>query len=137
MTEEKDNLTEEKESGLDRFDILSLKKNKDYEITLWKSIGNSLKEKYNELNRKYDQYLELLKNDFVEIEKNNSNKCYCYINGFTDGKLDIKSYIGDNYDIVGNNKLFNKFYSGGQYPISTTSIKNIIKIKLNTLGKIE
>lgn len=123
--------------GLDRFDILNLKKNKDYEITLWKSQGVSLKESYNKLNTKYTKLLELAKNDFVEIEKNNGNKCYCYINGFTDGKLDIKSYIGDNYDIVGNNKLFNKFYSGGQYQISTTSIKNIIKIKLNTLGKIE
>ena len=123
--------------GLDRFDILNLKKNKDYEITLWKSQGNSLKGSYNELKIKYTQLLELTKNDFVEIEKNNGNKCYCYVNGFSDGKLDIGSYIGDNYDIVGTDKLFNKFYSGGQYPFTITSIKNIEKIKLNTLGKIE
>ena len=123
--------------GLDRFDILNLKKNKDYEITLWKSRGKSLKESYSALNKNYEQVLVLSKNDFVEIEIENSNKCYCYINGFTSGKLDIGSYIGDNYDIVGDNKLFNKFYSGGQYQFTITSIKNIKKIKLNTLGKIE
>ena len=96
-----------------------------------------MKESYNVLNKNYEQVLVLSKNDFVEIEIENGNKCYCYINGFTSGKLDIGSYMGDNYDIVGDNRLFNKFYSGNQYQFTITSIKNIKKIKLNTLGKIE
>lgn len=123
--------------GLDRFDILNLKKNKDYVITLWKSSSASEKETYNNLLNKYNLKLELSKNDFVEIEKENGNKCYCYINGFTSGKIDIGSYIGDNYDIVGENSLFNSFYPAGQYPLTITTIKEIKKIKLNTLGKIE
>ena len=123
--------------GLDRFDILNLKKNKDYVITLWKSRSASEKETYNNLLNKYNLKLELSKNDFVEIEKENGNKCYCYINGFTSGKIDIGSYIGDNYDIVGENSLFNSFYPAGQYPLTITTIKEIKKIKLNTLGKIE
>lgn len=123
--------------GLDRLDILNLKKNKDYVITLWKSSSASEKETYNNLLNKYNLKLELSKNDFVEIEKENGNKCYCYINGFTSGKIDIGSYIGDNYDIVGENSLFNSFYPAGQYPLTITTIKEIKKIKLNTLGKIE
>lgn len=123
--------------GLDRFDILNLKKNKDYVITLWKSRSASEKETYNNLLNKYNLKLELSKNEFVEIEKENGNKCYCYINGFTSGKIDIGSYIGDNYDIVGENSLFNSFYPAGQYPLTITTIKEIKKIKLNTLGKIE
>lgn len=123
--------------GLDRFDILNLKKNKDYVIALWKSRSASEKETYNNLLNKYNLKLELSKNDFVEIEKENGNKCYCYINGFTSGKIDIGSYIGDNYDIVGENNLFDSFYPAGQYPLTITTIKDIKKIKLNTLGKIE
>ena len=123
--------------GLDRFDILNLKKNKDYEITLWKSRGESLIESYNTMCKTYEQVLILSKNDFVEITKNDSSKGYCYITGFSGGKLEISSYIGDNYDIVGNNKLFSNFYTGGQYPITITTIQNIEKIKLNALGKIE
>lgn len=122
-------------SGLDRFDILNLKKNKDYELTLWKAQGVSIKDKYTNLINNYILELELLKNDFVEITKNNDGKSLCYINGFTNGQLEVSSYLGDNYDLIGENKLFENEVI--RYKITTTVIKNIKKIKLNTLGKIE
>ena len=124
-------------AGLDLFDILNIKKNKDYEITVWKSRTQKDVIKYADASVLYeynDNYL--MKNDFVEIIKNDNKCAFCYITGFSQGKIEISSYLGDAYDLVGNNKLFTNFYAGGQYPITISTIKSIKKINLSLLGKI-
>ena len=78
----------------------------------------------------------LMKNDFVKIIKNDDNFSYCYITGFSQGKVEVSSYLGDSYDLVGDNKLFSIFYAGSQYPVTISTIKSIKKINLSVLGKI-
>ena len=122
-------------SGLDKFDILNIKKNKDYEITLWKSQTSFVKDKYSNLVSEYELKLELQKNDFVQIIKKDEKNNLCYITGFSGGKLEISSPLGDNFDLIGKQNLFDESVS--RFIITITTIKEIKKIKLNTLGKIE
>lgn len=124
-------------SGLDRYDIINLKKDNNYILTIWKSQTSSVKEKYSNILENYSLISGLVKNDFVKIESNNGKKSYCYINGFSTGKIEVCSYLGDSYDIVGKDNLFNKFNSTNRYSKTISDIKNIEKVKLTILGKIE
>ncbi len=126
-------------AGLDLFDILNIKRNMDYEITIWKSTSQKEIMKFSNAKMLYEfnenkDYL--MKNDFVKIIKNDDNFSYCYITGFSQGKVEVSSYLGDSYDLVGDNKLFSIFYAGGQYPVTISTIKSIKKINLSVLGKI-
>ena len=123
-------------AGLDLFDILNIKKNEDYNITVWKSQSKKETISYSEASKKYDFYNYLMKNDFIEVTKLDGTSSLCYITGFTQGKIEVSSYLGDSYDLVGNNKLFTTFYTGGQYPITISTIKSIKKVNLSVLGKI-
>lgn len=124
-------------AGLDKFDIINYKKDENYKLTLWKSQTLKIVLSKKDIEKNYDLYIKLSKNDFVEIEKDNGVLGMCYIIGFSSGKMEVGSYLGDSYDLVGQNKLFNNFYSGGQYQITISTIKNIKKIQLTNLGKIE
>lgn len=126
-------------AGLDLFDILNIKRNMDYGITIWKSTSQKEIMKFSNAKMLYEfnenkDYL--MKNDFVKIIKNDDNFSYCYITGFSQGKVEVSSYLGDSYDLVGDNKLFSIFYAGGQYPVTISTIKSIKKINLSVLGKI-
>lgn len=124
-------------AGLDYYDVILSRKDKNHFLQLWSGQGKCESLSYNDALSKYTHYLTLYKNDLVLVEKDNNIKGICYINGFSDGKLEINSVLGDFYDIVKEYKLFPDFYSAGRYPITISSIKSIKKLKLNTLGKIE
>lgn len=126
-------------AGLDLFDILNIKKNKDYPITIWKSASKNIQLKYSDAIAKYKHNPKedyLTKNDFVEIVNDKGNKTVCYIVGFTTGRIEIKSYLGDSYDLIVSNSIFNKFDSDNRYRIGLSAVKSIKKINISVLGKI-
>lgn len=113
-----------------------IKKSLNIPVDVWWGQGKNHKLiDYNELINEYVFYISLKKNEFVEIELDNGNKCNCYIGGFTSGKLRIGSYLGDGVDLLGSDKFFKSLPKN--YELTVSTIKSINKIKLNNLGKIE
>ena len=93
---------------------------------------------YKELIDNYDLYISLNKNDLVKVVTNDDRESIAYVVGFTSGKLEVKSKIGDGYDIISNkispNNIFNKQLS--QYQITVSTIKEIKKLSISVLGEI-
>lgn len=89
---------------------------------------------YRELLENYDIILKLSKNDLIKITNNNNKECIGYVVGMSSGMFEIKSKIGDGWDLIGENKIFaNK---RNQYQITVSTIKSIEKLKINILGEI-
>ncbi len=127
-------------SGLDRFDIINCKKDENYILTLWKSQTSSFNISFKDAKNKYEfDYNKNVfnKNDFVKISKINNTIGYCYLSGFTSGRIELKSYLGDNFDLIGEKNIFPTFTSDDRYRLGCNNILSIEKVKLNTLGKIE
>ncbi len=124
-------------TGYDALDVAKIKNKIDIEITLWSAQGKNYNIYRSQLNDQHLLYLELYKNDLIEIVLRNGKKGRGYTTGFSNGKLEIKSILGDNYDIVGKNGLFKNFTKENQYSITISTIKSIKKMKLSNLGKIE
>lgn len=113
-----------------------IKASENIDIDLWWGQASNHKiMKYNDLLANFKLEISLSKNDFIEIELNNVRKGLGYVVGFTSGKLEIASPLGDGLDLIDENNLFSSVRSQFQLTIST--IKAIKKIKLNNLGKIE
>lgn len=93
---------------------------------------------YQEIMRSYVIYNVFLKNDLVKIINKDNKECIGYINGFTSGMLELKSPLGDGYDLINNrlnkNAIFGKQRS--QYSITVSKIKEIQKLSINILGDI-
>lgn len=127
----------------DLFDIAKLFKSKkqnksdieDYTVKL--EYGRGAKYtllKYKELLENYEQIDLLFKNDLVTIENKSGQIATGYIVGESSGLLEIKSAIGDGYDLIGEEKIFNKPQS--QYQITISTIKSIKKLSISILGEI-
>lgn len=54
--------------------------------------------------------------------------------GFTSGMLEIKSIIGDGYDLISEGNIFTQFRT--QYTITVSTIKEIEKLSISILGEI-
>lgn len=89
---------------------------------------------YQELLEKYTSVISLNKNDLVKITLKDSRTSTAYIVGCSSGLLEVKSKIGDGYDIIGNKNLFNQKRS--QYQLSISTIQSIRKLSINILGEI-
>lgn len=123
-------------ASYDALDLTLIKKGQNIDVNLWWGQGSNHKlYKRNELLNEYVHYLTLKKNNYVEIELNNGRKGRGYIVGCSSGLLEISSAIGDGYDLIGDDNLFNVERS--QYQLTISTIKSIDIIKLNNLGKIE
>lgn len=132
------NITDEKLYfvGYDAFDLIKIRKGIDIPIMLWYGPGNSKYNKnYSELNIEYDEIISLRKKDLVKITKLNGRSGIAYIVGFTSGMLEVMSVLGDGYDLIGQNNLFDRIMD--RYKITVSTISSIKLLKLNTLGKIE
>ena len=93
---------------------------------------------YTDIINNYDLYISLNKNDLIKITTNDGKESVAYVGGFTSGKLEVKSKLGDGYDIIktdlNENNIFNKQLS--QYYITASTIKVIKKLSISVLGEI-
>lgn len=122
------------------YDLLTLKKiksknTKDLKINVWWGRGkNNETLSYEEFSNKYNTYTILRKNDLVLVELNNGNKGLCYSVGFSGGRFEVNDILGDGKYLT-NQNLFRK--ESDRYHFTISTIKNIEKININILGKIE
>ncbi len=93
---------------------------------------------YIELITNYDKYITLTKNDLIKITTHDNKESIAYIVGCSSGMLEVKSKLGDGYDIIKNNvnsnNIFNKKID--RYKITVSTIKEIKKLRVNVLGEI-
>lgn len=128
--------------ALDIFDIEKIKyikkKNtfdKDFFIKLEYGRGkNNIILPYNKLQDNYELLMCLSKNDLVKITLKDNRTSLAYIVGCSSGLLEVKSKLGDGYDIIGKNNIFNT--TRKQYQITISQIKSIEKLRINLLGEI-
>ena len=78
--------------------------------------------------------MSIYKNDLIRIKTKTGNESTAYIVGFSGGKLEIKSTIGDGYDIIGNNNIFDKKLT--RYIVTVSTIENMDKLSISILGEI-
>ena len=93
---------------------------------------------YTDIINNYELYITLNKNDLIKITANDGKESIAYVVGFTSGKLEVKSKLGDGYDIIktdlNENNIFNKQLL--QYQITVSTIKEIKKLSISVLGEI-
>ena len=93
---------------------------------------------YYDLINNYNLYVSLNKNDLVKVITNDDRESIAYVVGFTSGMFEVKSKIGDGYDIISNkfnpNNIFGKQRS--QFYITVSTIKEIKKLSISVLGEI-
>ena len=93
---------------------------------------------YTEIVNNYDLYCTLNKNDLIKITTKDGKESVAYVVGCSSGKLEVKSKLGDDYDIIVNdyneNNIFNKKID--RYNITVSTIKEIKKLSISVLGEI-
>ena len=57
-----------------------------------------------------------------------------YLVGCASGLLEVKSKLGDGYDIIGENNIFSK--QSERYRITISTIQKIEKLSISILGEI-
>lgn len=125
------------------YDILEIKKinsitkgkETDFPIKLSYGQGNNnVVTTYKKLLENYIQIDYLSKNDLVQVKLKDGRESVAYVVGFTSGMFEVKSIIGDGYDIIGNNNVFGK--ERERYQITISTIDTIKKLSINILGEI-
>ena len=131
------------------YDILDIKKinaigkgtivNNEFAIKLDYGRGkNNIRVNYTDIMNDYELYTTLNKNDLVMITTKDNKNSIAYIVGCSSGMLEVKSKLGDGYDIIINNYDNNNIFSKqrSQYQITVSTIKEIKKLSINILGEI-
>ena len=100
-------------------------------------IREYIKQQLAENNIYYNRH-NISKLEFPLPYENFDKESVAYVVGFTSGKLEVKSKLGDGYDIIktdlNENNIFNKQLS--QYYITASTIKVIKKLSISVLGEI-
>lgn len=93
---------------------------------------------YTDIVDNYNLYITLNKNDLVKITTKDGKESIAYIVGCSSGMLEVKSKLGDGYDIIVNsyneNNIFGK--QRDRYTITVSTIKEIEKLSISVLGEI-
>ena len=93
---------------------------------------------YTDIINNYDLYITLNKNDLIKITTKDGKESIAYVVGCTSGMFEVKSKLGDGYDIIVNDfndyNIFKKQRS--QYYITVSTIKEIKKLSISVLGEI-
>lgn len=131
------------------YDILEIKKintlkkdntiNNSFSIRLTCGRNNNYKiVSYTDIVNNYDLYITLNKNDLVKITTKDGKESIAYIVGCSSGMLEVKSKLGDGYDIIVNDYNENNIFSKqrAQYQITVSTIKEIKKLSISVLGEI-
>ena len=123
------------------YDLFDLKKgnskskNVDFNIKVeYGRDKNYVIMSYKDMLDKYDVILKLNKNDLIKVRNKEGKQSVGYVTGFSTGKIEIKSLIGDGYDLFGENNLFDKQID--RFYITISTIKLIDKLSINLLGEI-
>lgn len=123
------------------YDLFDLKKgnskskNVDFNIKVeYGRDKNYVIMSYKDMLDKYDVILKLNKNDLIKVRNKEGKQSVGYVTGFSTGKIEIKSLIGDGYDLFGENNLFEKQID--RFYITISTIKLIDKLSINLLGEI-
>lgn len=131
------------------YDILEIKKintlkeknrvDDNFNIKLDYGQGkNSKIMSYTDIINNYDLYISLNKNDLIKITTNDGKESVAYVVGCSSGMLEVKSKLGDGYDIIktdlNENNIFSK--QRAQYQITVSTIKEIKKLSISVLGEI-
>lgn len=126
--------------GLDIFDIKKIEKYNagklkcDFNLKLEYGQGsNFIIKPYKDIVDNFEEYIILNKNDLIKIICG-ENSTIAYVCGYSGGQLEVKSTIGDGYDLVGKNNVFNNLI--GRYFKTISAIDDIKKLSINTLGEI-
>lgn len=93
---------------------------------------------YSNIVNNYDLYCTLNKNDLIKITTKDGKESIAYIVGCSSGMLEVKSKLGDGYDIIVNDYNENNIFSKqrAQYQITVSTIKEIKKLSISVLGEI-
>ncbi|CAM3086699.1 type II CRISPR RNA-guided endonuclease Cas9 [Streptobacillus ratti] len=119
-------------ASLGRYNYNLLKRGKEFEISVWKNRTNYYKFSYNKLKENgYTLIHELVPGELIELELDDGNISECLVRGFTSGRFEIKSLLGDDFDLI-DNGIIKKITN--QYQIAISTIKSIKKINKNILG---
>ena len=93
---------------------------------------------YTDIVNHYDLYLTLNKNDLIKVITKDGKESIAYVVGCSSGMFEVKSKLGDGYDIIVNsfneNNIFNK--QRKQYAITVSTIKKVKKLSISVLGEI-
>ncbi len=123
--------------------INAIKKNNitdnNFNIQLWYGQGKNNKiTSYTEVINNYKLYITLNKNELIKIISKEDKESIAYVVGGSSGMLEVKSKLGDGYDIITNNFNENNIFSKerSQYTITVSTIKEIKKLSINVLGEI-
>lgn len=120
-------------------EVEKIKKEENYNSKLTVKVDygrgkNTMTIPYKELTENYELYKVLNKNDLVKVTLKNGNESTGYVVGCSSGMFEIKSMLGDGYDLIGENKIFDKQRS--QYQITVSTIQKIDKLSINILGEV-
>ena len=131
------------------YDILEIKKinalrnnnivDDEFSIKIDYGQGNNNKIlPYTDIVNNYDLYCTLNKNDLIKITTKDGKESIVYVVGCSSGMLEVKSKLGDGYDIVANNYNENNVFNNQRkrYTITVSTIKEIKKLSINVLGEI-
>lgn len=119
--------------GMDRYRVMNFRNDPDI-LIWWGRNKNNMKIKYNDLEKEgFIPYVKLYKNQIIQLELNNGALGYCKVGGFSAGKLEVVSILGDDYDIIisGLQKKINE-----RIQITISTIKSIKPITVDILGKV-
>ena len=96
--------------------------------------GKTMTITYEKLINDYELYKVLNKNDLIKITLKDGRESTGYVVGCSSGMLEIKSKLGDGYDLIGNNNIFSQIIN--RYQITVSTIEKIEKLSINILGEI-
>ena len=84
--------------------------------------------------KEYNLKMSIYKNDLIRINLKDGRESIAYMVGCSSGMIEVKSKLGDGYDIIGNNNIFSK--KRERYTVTLSTISKIEKISINLLGEI-
>ena len=127
-------------AAYDIFDIQKIKKQKEQKDDNFKIKLEYARDKnyfilpYHEIMKNYKLVLTLKKNDLIKITLKDDRVSLAYLVGCASGLLEVKSKLGDGYDIIGENNIFSK--QSERYRITISTIQKIEKLSISILGEI-
>ncbi len=108
---------------------------KEVNQTLWYGRGENKINITNKLIQKnYIKICELHPGELVDLKLTKKRESLAYIVGFTSGKLEVSSPLGDNFDMEKNLKVKRE---SSQIYLTISTIERIQKKKINIRGEIK
>lgn len=121
-------------ASIGRYNYNKMKKGEDFKIQVWKAADKADGFiNYSEIDNQYCKLFELHPSELIELENQKGGKIKCKVTGFTGGKLEIKSIIGDSTDLI-RNSVFDGITKDNRFRKPISTISKISKVKYNILG---